>query len=112
MDNPGQAAPIVGEVITAPVDGSVADENRMRDLIGLGPPSGCRVFRLSGLHRTPKYQGGGEGGKQTSRADDNDGRAWRSEIDKQPTEHVGQPSADADRAVQVDEDPAQHSWGH
>ena len=111
MDNPGEAAPLVGAGITAPVDGSVADENQMRDLIGLGPPGGCRRFRLSGLHRTPKYQGGGEGGKQTSRAGDNGGRARRSEIEKLPTEHVEQPGGDADRAVQVDEDPAQHSWG-
>ena len=103
---------MVGEVITAPIDGIVADEDRMRDLIGLGPPGGCRRFRLSGLHRAPKYQGGGEGGKQTSRAGDDEGRARRSEIEKQPTEHVGQPGGDADRAVQVAEDPAQHSWGH
>ena len=109
MDNLGQAAPIVGAVITAPVDGSVADEKRMRDLIGLGPPDGCRRFRLSGLHRTPKYQSGGEGGKQTSRAGDNGGRARRSEIEKQPTAHVGQPGGDAYRPVQVAGDPAQHS---
>ena len=72
MNNPGQVAPIVGDVITAPVDGIIADEARMRDLIDLGPPGGCRRFRLSGLHRAPKYQGGSEGGKQTSRAGDNE----------------------------------------